>query len=46
MTQKIISLYAIYKDSFLVQDFINEFIKDKIQLKQADIKDSRKLCHF
>lgn len=37
---KIISLYAIYKDSFLVQDFINEFIKDKIQLKQADIKDS------
>lgn len=36
---KIISLYAIYKDSFLVYDFINEFIKDKLELKQLDIKD-------
>ncbi len=36
---KIISLYAIYKDSFLVYDFLNEFINDKIQLKQLEIKD-------
>lgn len=37
---KIISLYAIYKDSFLVYDFINEFIRDKLQLRQYDINDS------
>ena len=37
---KIISLYAIYKDSFLVYDFLNEFIKEKIGLRQLEIKDS------
>lgn len=42
----IISLYAIYKDSFLVYDFINEFIRDKRELKQLDITDAEILSYF
>ncbi len=43
---RIISLYAIYKDSSLVYDFINEFIWEKMQLKQFEIKDSEIMSFF
>jgi hypothetical protein len=43
---RIISLYAIYKDSSLVYDFINEFIWEKFQLKQFEIKDSEIMSFF
>ena len=43
---KIISLYAIYNDSLLVYDFINEFIKEKIDLKQLEIRDSDIMSYF
>lgn len=43
---KLVVLFAIYQDSELLRDFVNELIREKFDLRQSDLKDSEIMAYF